>query len=101
MLTINIASSQEGSNQLPEDNPLKFKSRLQYEALPFDKIKDESTQKNKLNDIKLLSIISLNLPKLHSNLVMKYICSSLNIQKVLHQFKVCLTFSQFCPKVIK
>ncbi len=41
ILSINIAFSQSGSNQLPEDNPLKYKSKLSYQAIPFDKIKDE------------------------------------------------------------
>src|SRR5207249_1586781 len=53
----------------------------------FDKIKDESP--NKWNNMKLLSIISLNLSRLHSNLAAKYIsytsiildpsCSSIKI----------------------
>src|SRR6476659_9930407 len=29
------------ANQLPDNNPLKYKSTLPYEAIPFDKIKDE------------------------------------------------------------
>jgi len=34
-----IAAGQQ--NGLPEDNPLKYKSTLPYQAIPFDKIKDE------------------------------------------------------------
>jgi peptidyl-dipeptidase Dcp len=53
MLTINIAFSQEASNQLPEDNPLKYKSKLQYEAIPFDKIKDEHYRPALLEGLRL------------------------------------------------
>src|SRR4051812_30545585 len=38
--SMNIAFSQT-ENGLPDDNPLKFKSSLPYQAIPFDKIKDE------------------------------------------------------------
>ncbi|GEO12042.1 M3 family metallopeptidase [Segetibacter aerophilus] len=34
-------SFSQTENKLPEDNPLKFKSTLPYQAIPFDKIKDE------------------------------------------------------------
>src|SRR3982750_3799504 len=37
---VNVAFSQTDNN-LPEDNPLKFKSVLPYQAIPFHKIKDE------------------------------------------------------------
>ena len=38
--SINIAIGQL-ANSLPEENPLKHKSKLPYQAIPFDKIKDE------------------------------------------------------------
>jgi peptidyl-dipeptidase Dcp len=53
MLTINIAYTQEVPNQLPEDNPLKYKSKLQYEAIPFNKIKDEHYRPALLEGLRL------------------------------------------------
>jgi peptidyl-dipeptidase Dcp len=41
ILSFNMAFGQAASNQLPEDNPFKYKSKLSYQAIPFDKIKDE------------------------------------------------------------
>ncbi len=41
ILLLFCASSLKGFNQLPDDNPLKYKSTLPYQAIPFDKLKDE------------------------------------------------------------
>lgn len=40
VFSINVVLGQT-ENQLSEDNPLKFKSSLLYQAIPFDKLKDE------------------------------------------------------------
>lgn len=43
LLGINMSSQNAvgQENRLPEDNPLKYKSTLPYQAIPFDKIRDE------------------------------------------------------------
>ncbi|MGI8635942.1 MAG: M3 family metallopeptidase, partial [Segetibacter sp.] len=40
-------------NGLPNDNPLKFKSKLLYQAIPFDKIKDEHYRPALLEGLRL------------------------------------------------
>src|SRR3954468_17048530 len=49
--SINAVYSQE--NGLPQDNPLKNKSTLPYEAIPFDKIKDEHYEPALLEGLRL------------------------------------------------
>jgi peptidyl-dipeptidase Dcp len=41
IISVTSVIAQSASNNLPEDNPFKYKSKLQYQAIPFDKIKDE------------------------------------------------------------
>lgn len=50
---MNIVMGQE--NQLPEDNPLKHKSTLPYQAIPFDKLKDEHFRPALLEGLRLQS----------------------------------------------
>ena len=50
-LSANIVAGQD--NQLPEDNPLKYKSTLPYQAIPFDKIKDEHFRPALLEGLRL------------------------------------------------
>jgi peptidyl-dipeptidase Dcp len=51
-LTTTISLAQESANQLPDDNPLKYKSTLIYQAPPFDKIKDEHYRPAMLEGLK-------------------------------------------------
>ena len=48
-----IAFGQTETNQLPEDNPLKYKSSLPYQAIPFDKLKDEHYRPALLEGLRL------------------------------------------------
>jgi peptidyl-dipeptidase Dcp len=41
LCTAHIVVAQAETNQLPNDNPLKYKSTLSYQAIPFDKITNE------------------------------------------------------------
>ncbi|HET6993672.1 MAG TPA: hypothetical protein VFI06_01760, partial [Chitinophagaceae bacterium] len=50
-LSVSIVFGQD--NQLPEDNPLKYKSTLPYQAIPFDKIKDEHFKPALLEGLRL------------------------------------------------
>lgn len=52
MLSENIIA-QEQPNNLPADNPLKFKSTLLYQAIPFDKIRDEHYKPALLEGLRL------------------------------------------------
>lgn len=49
----NNVFAQTASNQLPEDNPFKYKSSLPYQAIPFDKIKDEHYRPALLEGLRL------------------------------------------------
>src|SRR4051812_46075947 len=51
IFSINPVYTQE--NRLPQDNPLKFKSTLPYQAIPFDKIKDENYRPALLEGLRL------------------------------------------------
>jgi len=51
-VSVNTASAQT-ENGLPSDNPLKFKSTLLYQAIPFDKIKDEHYRPALLEGLRL------------------------------------------------
>ncbi|MGE5521157.1 MAG: M3 family metallopeptidase [Candidatus Dadabacteria bacterium] len=52
MLSENIIA-QEQPNNLPADNPLKFKSTLLYQAIPFDKIRNEHYKPALLEGLRL------------------------------------------------
>jgi peptidyl-dipeptidase Dcp len=52
IFSVNAAFSQTG-NELPADNPLKFKSTLPYQAIPFDKIRDEHYRPALLEGLRL------------------------------------------------
>ena len=51
VLSIPVVHGQE--NRLPEDNPLKYKSTLPYQAIPFDKLKDEHYKPALLEGLRL------------------------------------------------
>lgn len=53
LLSLNIATAQSSSNNLPDDNPLKYKSNLPYQAIPFDKLKDEHYRPALLEGLRL------------------------------------------------
>ena len=50
-ISINVVFSQD--NQLPDDNPLKYKSTLPYQTIPFDKLKDEHFRPALLEGLRL------------------------------------------------
>jgi peptidyl-dipeptidase Dcp len=53
LITQQNLSAQGEANNLPPENPFKFKSTLPYQAIPFDKIKDEHYKPALLEGLRL------------------------------------------------